>query len=314
MRRSGACVILPGKTEAAMQIGFLGLGQMGSAIAERLESADVTLHVFDPNATAMAPFVTRGATGHASPRAVADQAEIVFACLPDAITSLEVAREVVRGNAVRTYVEMSTIGTPAMRQIAVLLAERSIGLVDCPVSGGPRGARAGTLTVIAAGDPGAVQSVKPLLQQIGKNVFIAGAQPGHGQLMKLVNNLMNAANMAIAFEALVLGAKGGLDPRLMVDIINVSTGRNSATMDKVPRAVLTGSFDYGAKLKTMVKDVVLGLEEAENLDVPMWVHETVGQLWRFGMITGRAEKDFTSLIQVIEDWAGVQVRGHKPSA
>lgn len=297
-----------------MQIGFLGLGQMGAAIAERLELADVTLHVFDPNAAAMAPFVERGATGHASPQAVADQAEIVFACLPDAKTSLAVAREVAGANAVRTYVEMSTIGTPAMRQIAATLAERGVALVDCPVSGGPRGARAGTLTVIAAGDPAAVQSVKPLLQQIGKNVFVAGAQPGHGQLMKLVNNLMNAANMAIAFEALVLGAKGGLDPRLMVDIINVSTGRNSATIDKVPRAVLTGSFDYGAKLKTMVKDVVLGLQEAENLDVPMWVHETAGQLWRLGMITGRAEKDFTSLIEVIEDWAGVQVRDHKPSA
>lgn len=297
-----------------MQIGFLGLGQMGSAIAERLEATRATLHVFDPNAAAVAPFATRGATGHASARAVADQAEIVFACLPDAKTSLQVAREVAGGNTVRIYVEMSTIGTSAIRQIAEIVAERGIGLVDCPVSGGPRGARAGTLTVIAAGQPGVVESVTPLLQQIGKNVFVAGAQPGHGQLMKLVNNLMNAANMAIAFEALVLGAKGGLDPRLVVDIINVSTGRNSATIDKVPRAVLTGSFDYGAKLKTMAKDVVLGLEEAENLDVPMWVHETVGQLWRFGMITGRADKDFTSLIQVIEEWAGVQVRDHKPSA
>jgi 3-hydroxyisobutyrate dehydrogenase-like beta-hydroxyacid dehydrogenase len=297
-----------------MQIGFLGLGQMGSAIAERLEGASAMLHVCDPNPAAIAPFTARGAIGHASPRAVADQAQIVFACLPDAETSLLVARQVAGGSAVRTYVEMSTIGTSAMQRIAEIVAAPGIALVDCPVSGGPRGARAGSLTVIAAGEPGAIESVSPLLQQIGKNVFVAGARPGLGQLMKLVNNLMNAANMAIAFEALVLGTKGGLDPKLMVDIINVSTGRNSATMDKVPKAVLTGSFDYGAKLKTMVKDVVLGLEEAENLGVPMWVHQTVGKLWRSGMTSGRAEADFTSLIQVIEQQAGVQVRDHKPSA
>ena len=101
--------------------------------------------------------------------------------------------------------------------------------------------------------------MRPWLQRIGKNVFEVGDRPGQAQLMKLVNNLINAANMATAFEALVLGAKGGLDPDQMVKVINVSTGRNSATLDKVPRAVLPGTFDYGAKLSTMVKDVVLGL-------------------------------------------------------
>ncbi|OYV35792.1 MAG: hypothetical protein B7Z80_17340 [Rhodospirillales bacterium 20-64-7] len=126
--------------------------------------------------------------------------------------------------------------------------------------------------------------------------------------MKLVNNLVNAANMATAFEALVLGAKGGLDPEQMVNVLNVSTGRNSATQDKIPKAVLTGSFDYGANLTTMVKDVVLGLKEAEALGVPMWVHETVGQLWRFGEQQGLGRDDFTSLIKVLEGWTGVAVR------
>jgi 3-hydroxyisobutyrate dehydrogenase-like beta-hydroxyacid dehydrogenase len=126
--------------------------------------------------------------------------------------------------------------------------------------------------------------------------------------MKLVNNLISAANMAAAFEALVLGAKGGLDPGLMVDAINVSTGRNSATLDKVPKAVLPGTFDYGAKVSTMVKDIALGLQEAEALGVPMWVLGTVGQLWRFGVTQGLGEADITTLVRVMEDWAGVQVR------
>jgi 3-hydroxyisobutyrate dehydrogenase-like beta-hydroxyacid dehydrogenase len=291
-----------------MELGFLGLGQMGAAIAERLEAPDVRLHVYDPNPVAVAPFVLRGAVDEPSAAAVAAAAPIVFACLPNGTASELVAAQVAGSTMLRIYVEMSTIGSPTMARIAQMLAKRGITLVDCPISGGPKGARAGTLSVIAAGPGAARDEVRPWLQRIGSNVFEVGEQPGQAQLMKLVNNLINAANMATAFEALVLGAKGGLDPAQMVAVINVSTGRNSATLDKVPKAVLTGTFDYGAKLSTMVKDVVLGLKEAEALGVPMWVHETVGQLWRFGATQGLGDADLTSLIQVLEDWAGVEVR------
>ena len=291
-----------------MELGFLGLGQMGAAIAERLESPDIRLHVFDPNPVAVAPFVLRGAVDHASARSVADAAPTVFACLPEGAVSEAVAREVAEGSALRTYVEMSTIGGPTLRRVAETVAARGITLVDCPISGGPKGARAGTLSVITAGPSDAVARVRPLLDRIGRNVFVVGEQPGQAQLMKLVNNLINAANMATAFEALVLGAKGGLDADQMVAVINASTGRNSATQDKVPRAVLPGTFDYGARLATMVKDVVLGLAEAEALGVPMWVHESVGALWRFGVTQGLGEQDLTSLIKVLEGWSGVEVR------
>jgi 3-hydroxyisobutyrate dehydrogenase len=292
-----------------MNVGFLGLGQMGAAIAERLEGDGVRLHVFDPDPVAVAPFVLRGAVDEASAAAVAGAAPIVFACLPNGAVSEQVAAEVATSRTLRVYVEMSTIGSTAMAGIAQSLAGRGITLIDCPISGGPKGARAGTLSVITAGPRPALDEVRPLLARIGKAVFEVGERPGQAQLMKLVNNLISAANMATAFEALVLGAKGGLDPQLMVDVINVSTGRNSATLDKVPRAVLPGTFDYGAKVSTMVKDIVLGLKEAEALGVPMWVHTTVGQLWRFGATQGLAEADITSLIQVLEDWAGAEVRG-----
>jgi len=291
-----------------MEFGFLGLGQMGAAIAERLQQAGAVLHVFDPNTDATAPFVERGGQRHNSAAGVADAARIVFACLPSASVSEAVARQVAAGRAVRIYVEMSTIGGPAMSRIQATVEPSGITLLDCPISGGPKGARAGTLTVIAAGPPEARDELRPWLQRIGKNVFEVGVRPGQAQLMKLVNNLISAANLAAAFEALVLGAKGGLDPDQMVALLNVSTGRNSATLDKVPRAVLTGSFDYGASLATMVKDVRLGLSEAEALGVPVWVLETVGQLWRFGEQQGLGQADFTSLIKVMENWAGVEVR------
>jgi 3-hydroxyisobutyrate dehydrogenase-like beta-hydroxyacid dehydrogenase len=291
-----------------MDLGFLGIGQMGSAIAERLQDAGARLHLFDPNQAALAPLVAKGAQAHASPTAVAEAARIVFACLPSGAIAESVARDVAAGDAVRIYVEMSTIGGPAQAKVQKIVEARGITLVDCPISGGPKGARAGTLTVITAGPPEARAEIRPWLQKIGKNVFEVGDRPGQAQLMKLVNNLINAANMATAFEALVLGAKGGLDPDQMVSILNVSTGQNSATLAKVPKAVLTGSFDYGSSLTIMVKDVVLGLQEAEALGVPMWVHGTVGQLWRFAEQQGLGPADFTSLIKVLEGWAGVEVR------
>jgi 3-hydroxyisobutyrate dehydrogenase-like beta-hydroxyacid dehydrogenase len=297
-----------------MDIGFLGLGQMGSAIAERLEQAGATLHVFDPNEAATAPFVARGARAHASPTGVADSARIVFACLPSGTVSETVARDVAAGSAVRLYIEMSTIGGPAQARVQAIVEARGITLVDCPISGGPKGARAGTLTVITAGPPEARAELRPWLQRIGRTVFEVGDRPGQAQLMKLVNNLINAANMATAFEALVLGARGGLDPDQMVEVLNVSTGQNSATLTKVPKSVLTGSFDYGSSLTIMLKDVMLGLEEAHSLGVPMWVHETVGQLWRFAEQQGLGPADFTSLIKVLEGWAGVEVRSRKPGA
>jgi 3-hydroxyisobutyrate dehydrogenase-like beta-hydroxyacid dehydrogenase len=300
-----------GQEEQTMDIGFLGIGQMGSAIAERLQEAGAVLHLFDPNEATLAPFVARGAVVHASATAVANAARMVFACLPSGAICQSVAREVAAGDTVRIYVEMSTIGGPAQAKVQAIVAERGITLVDCPISGGPKGARAGTLTVIVAGPAQARDELRPWLQRIGQHVFEVGDRPGQAQLMKLVNNLINAANMATAFEALVLGAKGGLDPDQMVSVLNVSTGQNSATLTKVPKSVLTGTFDYGSSLTIMLKDVVLGLQEADALDVPMWVHGTVGQLWRFAEQQGLGSADFTSLIKVMEGWAGVEVRSRR---
>jgi 3-hydroxyisobutyrate dehydrogenase-like beta-hydroxyacid dehydrogenase len=291
-----------------MHVGFLGLGQMGAAIAERLEEAGIGLHIYDRNQAAMAPFVQRGAVAHAGAEGVANEARLVFACLPNGAVSEKVARDVASGSAVRLYVEMSTIGSPTLARVQTIVEARGITLVDCPISGGPKGARAGTLTVITAGPPSARDELRPLLHAIGGQVFEVGDKPGQAQLMKLVNNLVNAANMATAFEALVLGTKGGLDPDQMVSVLNVSTGQNNATLTKVPKAVLTGTFDYGSALTSMVKDVALGLQEAEALGVPMWVHEQVGALWRFGEHQGLGRADFTSLIKVLEGWAGVEVR------
>src|SRR5688572_24122002 len=158
-------------------LGFLGLGQMGGAMAERLLGKSVRLHVFDPSPTATVHFTERGAVVHSSPRSVADAASIVFACLPSRKVSEDVAlgeTGVARGNAIKIYVEMSTIGRTCIQLIAQALAGRDIHTVDAPISGGPPRARDGTLAMMVAGNAADVSAVTPWLRCIGKGVYVLG--------------------------------------------------------------------------------------------------------------------------------------------
>jgi len=294
-----------------LQIGFLGLGQMGAPMAQRLLCDEIELHVFDPARPALDRLVQLGAVAHPNPASIAGKAELILACLPSPAVSEAVALGpdgVAAGGAVRIYVEMSTIGRSTVERIAAVLNARGIGLVDAPISGGPPGARAGTLAVMAAGVPGHVDQAMPALARLGRTVHRVGDRPGLGQMMKLVNNLVVAANMATLFEALVLGAKGGLDPATMVDVVNASTGRSMVSADIVPHCVLPGRFDFGATVAIMEKDARLGIEEAERLSVPMWTNEQSARLWRFAMTQGRGQDDISALIRVMEEWAGVTVR------
>jgi 3-hydroxyisobutyrate dehydrogenase-like beta-hydroxyacid dehydrogenase len=166
---------------------------------------------------------------------------------------------------------------------------------------------------MVSGAPEAFATAKPLLGAIARNVFYIGAAPGLGQVTKLANNMISAAGMAAAFEAAAMAVKAGVDARTLIDTVNASTGRNSATLDKFPASVLPRSFDYGGKLSTMYKDVSLCLEEARALNVPMWVGANVVNLWFHAMSQGRGNDDYTTLIQMIEDWADVTVGGDAPT-
>ncbi|MBS0560380.1 MAG: NAD(P)-dependent oxidoreductase [Proteobacteria bacterium] len=290
------------------EIGFIGLGQMGGPMAARLLADDVRLHVHDANPGAMAGFAARGAVAHGSARGVADAAAVVFACLPAQAISLAVAEEAAAGTALRVYAEMSTIGRETMAAVAATMAARGVAAVDAPVSGGPPGARAGTLAMMAAGAPEAVALVRPWLARIGRAVFVIGETPGMAQTMKLVNNLLIATNLASAFEALVMGAKAGLDPDLMLEVINASTGRSMVTETLIPKAVLPGSFDFGAATAIIAKDAELGVAEARSLGVPAWTVEQAARLWKLGVLEGYGRADMTEVIRLLEKWAGAEVR------
>jgi 3-hydroxyisobutyrate dehydrogenase-like beta-hydroxyacid dehydrogenase len=292
----------------AGKIGFIGLGQMGAPMAERLLDGGFAVHVFDLAAAAVRPLVEHGAIGAGSARACAQGADVAFACLP----SPEVSRAVALGadgiagaDGPGIYVEMSTIGRASVQAIADGLKGRGIAVLDAPVSGGPRGARAGRLATMVAGERAAFERTRPLLETIARNVFYVGEQPGLGQIAKLANNMMSAAGMAVACEAAAMAVKAGLDARTLIDVVNASTGRNSATEDKFPQSILPRSFDYGGKLATMYKDVRLCLEEAQRLGVPMWVGSSVTQLWFQAMCEGRGDDDYTTIAKTIEAWSGV---------
>src|SRR6201995_5950285 len=299
-----------------MEIGFIGLGKMGFPMARRLIEAKHRLVVFDSRKEVMDRLVALGAKAASSPKDVADRAETVMASLPSLQISLEVATGkdgVIEGKRVKRFVDLSTVGSQMAVKIHGLLAKRNLVQIDCPVSGGVGGAEKGTLAVMVSGPRADYEAIKPALEVIGK-VFFIGEKPGSGQTMKLANNFLSATAMVATSEAVVMGVKSGLDPKVMIDVINAGSGMNTASRDKFPRSVLPRSFDFGFATGLMVKDVRLALEEMKSLGLSMEVAEAVGRLWEGGFREPGAESDFTSAINPIEKASGVVVGGTKGGA
>lgn len=292
-----------------MKLGYVGVGKMGGPMAERLLEAGHELVVFDTREEAVKPFVARGARAAASVAALAREVDTVLVCLPSPDAVRKVSQELAgAGGKVRVFVDLSTTGPRVEAEVAAALNAKGIAACDSPVSGGVAGAKKGTLAVMLACPQELRAKMESLLAPLGK-VFYLGERPGLGQTMKLANNLLSAAAMAITSEAVVMGVKAGLDARQMIDIINAGSGRNTATDGKFPRSILPRTFDYGFTNGHMYKDVKLCLEVAEEVGVPMWVGAAVRQLWAYSANHKGADADFTTVIQCLEEWAGVEVRG-----
>jgi 3-hydroxyisobutyrate dehydrogenase-like beta-hydroxyacid dehydrogenase len=288
--------------------GFVGLGHMGGALARRLMAAGHSLVVHDRNPQACSEFAAAGARVAKSPRAIADLAPVVFLCLPSIEASLEVAGGLAGGGALQVLVETSTVGPAAMRELASLMAARGVAVVDAPVSGGPRGAQAGTLSLMQAGSKDALARVLPQLSAIATHRFDVGAEPGLAQVCKLVNNAISAAGMVAACEATVVGVKAGLDAGTLLAAINAGSGRNAATLDKFPKAILTGSFDYGGPLGLMLKDLSLFIAEASACGVAGVMAPAALQAWQEAVHRSGFDADYSRLIRHLEIDAGVEVR------
>ncbi len=296
----------------ADMVGFVGVGRMGGPMANRLLDAGYRLCIYDVSDEATGPLVARGAELAASPAEVASAAEIVFMSLPTPDVVREVALGsnggVLNGSRVKTVIDLSTTGPGVAAEVAAKLAERQIGWVDAPVSGGVTGAKAGTLAVMVSCPQPTFQKVEPVLKVFGR-LFQAGEKPGQAQTAKLANNLLAATAMVATSEVMAMGVKAGLDAKLLIDIINASSGRNSASQDKVPRAILPRTFDFGFTTGLSYKDVRLCVEEAEAMGVPMVVGGAVREMLAITKARFGAGSDFTHIAKLLEEWAGVEIKG-----
>lgn len=296
----------------AQRVGFIGVGRMGGPMARRLLARGYELLIRDVSDAAVRQWKTEaGVTVCASPREVAARAPVVLMSLPVPAALEEVALGadgIVTAGATPCVIDLSTSGVKAARKVAVALGAKGIRYLDAPVSGGVTGAEQGTLAVMVSGDADLFATWKALLTILGRNVFYVGAKPGQGQAMKLANNMLSATAVVATAEAMVVATKAGISPTVALDILNVSSGRNSATQDKFPRSVITGTFDFGFLLRLMLKDVKLFEELAEELAVPTIVAEAVLNVWRIGLTQGLGDKDLTAIAQLYERWAGVEIR------
>ncbi len=299
----------------SMELGFIGLGRMGQPMARRLVEAGHDVTVFDTRRDAIESLLKLGAKEASSPADVGDKVETVIASLPTPDIVLAVAtgpKGVAEGGRVRRFVDLSTTGAGMAARVAKLLSAKGVAQIDSPVSGGVAGAQKGSLAVMVSGARSEVEQVSRALSVFGR-IFYVGENAGMAQTMKLINNLLSATALAATSEAVVMGMKAGLDPAVMVDIINAGTGRNSANQDKFPKQILPGTFDAGFATGLMMKDVRLCLAEAKAMGLPMDVANAVGALWETTHAERGPDSDFTTIFQTVEQHAGLSPRKKQAS-
>lgn len=299
-----------------MNIGFIGLGAMGSHMAARLLDKKYALFVCDANPAAVASATGKGAIAAQSPKEVADLCEIVLVSLPTPDIIRDVAlgsNGLIEGVAIKTYVDLSTTGAKTAVAVGLRLAEKQIISLDAPVSGGPSGAAAGTLAIMVSGDQAAFKQYETLLRTIGSRATYVGPEVGQGQSLKLINNLLAASSLASTCEALVIGTKAGLSLDTMLEVLNASSGRSFATEKIIPMTVPGRTFDFGFRTELMYKDIRLCLEEAENMQVPAFLGNSVKQIWAYAIARGAGHKDFSAILNVFEEWSDIQVGGSPSS-
>lgn len=295
-----------------MNVGFIGLGQMGKHMAASLMRAGFDVTGYDIRAEVRDDPVLDGAQWAGSPDEVAAACEVVITSLPGPAQVAEVmlgprgVLSAMRSGAL--YIDMSTSTPTQMREIADAAAASGVQVLDAPVAGGMRGARNGTLTIMTGGSEAAFEASLPVLRGMGDKVFHVGGV-GAGHAAKLVNNMMTIVNGLVAMEAMVVGAKAGLDVERLLEVVEAGTG-GSFSLGVIRYVIFKGNFDP-AKFATSLaaKDLRLAVEYAEELGVEMNVVPRASRALAEAMEQGGlADRDWSSYITLIEESAGVEVR------
>jgi len=285
-------------------LGFIGLGSIGAPMATNLVAAGHRVVGFDVAGTKER--LPSGAVAANSVEETAAQVDTLFMSLPNGAASKAACSQLAHAERqqANVIIDLSTIGLDAVQECARLLEHTRMVYVDAPVSGGVPGARAGSLTVMVGAERSVFEKIKPLLSAIAKNCFHMGDKPGDGQVMKLLNNFLSATALAATSEAVLFGVKYGLDIEQIIDVINASSGRNTASTDKFPQSVIPQTYDYGFAAALMGKDVDLYLESVEAIGTCHDIGTVIARTWR-DFVASFPDTDFTYIYKYLE---GLQVR------
>jgi len=286
-----------------MQVGFVGLGTMGSRMVARLVAAGHRPRVYDRVPAAVERAVAGGAEPAGSVRDLAGACDALFTSLPmpsdvEAVYlgpggAIEAARES------QVYVDLSTIDPATARRVADRLAARGVSFLDAPVSGGASGAEAGTLSTMIGGDAAALDRVRPVLAAFTARQFHVGPV-GAGSVVKLANQLMVAANTLAAMEAATFAARAGIDPQTLLDVVSVSTGDSFMFRRSIRDFVQTRDFGASFALRLLVKDLRLYLGEAHNLGLSTPSGTPTLAPYEEAVHRGFADEDFAAVLKVVE--------------
>jgi 2-hydroxy-3-oxopropionate reductase len=291
-------------------VGFIGLGIMGKPMAYNLLKVGFTLVVHNRSQAPVDELAAAGATPAGSPREVAEQSDIVITMLPDSPEVEEVAlgpKGLVQGaRKGLIYVDMSTIAPAVAVRVAQVLGDAGVRCLDAPVSGGDVGARQGTLSIMAGGDEATFQEVKPLFEVLGKSAVLCGPN-GAGQTVKACNQVLVAVTIAGVSEALTLGAKAGVDPAKIVQVLAGGLARCGILENRGQRMV-RGDFEPGFRIRLHYKDLNIIRQTSRDYGVPLPATAAAHELFATAMAWDRGELDHSGLLTVIEDLAGVQAR------
>jgi 3-hydroxyisobutyrate dehydrogenase len=290
-------------------VGFIGIGKMGWPMASRL-APDYDLVVADASEARVADFVADGKARRAPDHAaLARDCGVVFLMLPtSAVVAQVMAAGVLAGlQPGAIVVDMGSSVPSETQALAQVLAGKGAVLVDAPVSGGVARAETGDLAIMAGGPPSAIETVRPMLLRMGSQVMPTGGV-GSAHAMKALNNLASAAGLLIAVEALAIGAKFGLEPATMVDVLNASTGMNNATQKKLNQFILSRRFDAGFGLDLMVKDLGIAVDLARQTGAAAPFSGLCRELWAGAQQMLGPGRDHTEVARLVETLAGVELR------
>jgi len=294
-----------------LKVGFIGIGVMGKPMAKNIIGAGYTLFVNDVNEAAVQELVTEGAKRVQSPRELAQEVDVAITMLPNGaiVEQVLLGEQGIFAGAKPgfTIIDMSSVAPTFTRKMAKLAFEQQINYIDAPVSGGVKGAIEGTLTIMVGGEKELVERFQSLLEVMGKKIYHVG-EVGAGDAVKIVNNLLLGVNMAAAAEAFVLGTKLGLDPKVLLEIISVSSGNSYALAAKMPNFVFKGQFEAGFAIDLQYKDLELAIQTAKEAKVPMILTNVAQQVFEQARAAGLGREDISAVIKPLEDLLKIKVR------